>query len=859
MGRFLSGFRRKLTVSCGSLLILAPLIFIPSARALVPTPGGSLNLSTDANFRVAGSSSNAQIQQVVPLGDVNGDGIPDVAVVAGNLVRVIFGPLNHDVDMASTNFNGFDILVNVGPGGQVDVSAAGDVNGDGLNDIAIGSPNAYFPDTSTPTAGAVFIVYGKADTSTIDLTISNLSAIGNHGYVIVGPRNGSFFGGSVSGNSGVAGIGDVNNDGVPDVAVGASNDGVPGNGGGTAYVIYGKHDNSTVFTSSLGNSGYYLNSSDNYYQGLGTSVASAGDFNGDGHPDVIIGGPGGSFATKANGVAYVLPGGQYSGAVDPVMEIDGTTTTDSQFGSGSGFTVASAGDINSDGFGDVMVGAPQANPMGRSNAGAVYVVAGRSSIGQITLGAPGSTLTEIDGPSQSSFIGNFTITSGDVNGDGYPDLVIGGPFAQVSGSGTPGVVYIVDGSSSVSTSIDLANLGNQGSIINGENNGDLTGYSVATYDFDLDGKADVVITAPGASPLCRQGVGEAFVILSGSQSGTPSQVDCNTNNPPTVNSFPGATINEGGTYSSTGSFSDPDSSSWTATVDYGDGSGAQPLTLSGTSFTLSHTYKDNGSYTVTVSVTDNQGATGSASATVTVNNVTPSVGTITLSPNPVQINSTVSASANFTDPGVLDTHTASWGWGDGNTTAGTVSETSGSGSVTGSHTYATPGVYAVTLTVTDKDGGTGASVFQYEAAYDPTPQGLFTAVRLFTSPAGAYAANTNLTGQVQFGISAKYSGSAPTGNASMDFPAANFKFVATSISTLVIANGKATLQGTGTVNGQSGYTFAAVGIENSQNGGQDYIRFQVKDSSGNVVYDTQPGAALVADPTTPVTGKVIIH
>ncbi len=152
------------------------------------------------------------------------------------------------------------------------------------------------------------------------------------------------------------------------------------------------------------------------------------------------------------------------------------------------------------------------------------------------------------------------------------------------------------------------------------------------------------------------------------------------NAPPQVNSFSGGTINEGGTYTSNGSFTDSDSTSWTATVDYGDGGGANALTLnSDKTFSLSHVYKDNGTYTVTVSVTNNQGATGTGTATVTTNNVVPTVGTITAPSSPVIVNTSITASANFTDPGVLDTHTASWNWGDGNTTTGTVTESNGSG------------------------------------------------------------------------------------------------------------------------------------------------------------------------------------
>jgi hypothetical protein len=90
------------------------------------------------------------------------------------------------------------------------------------------------------------------------------------------------------------------------------------------------------------------------------------------------------------------------------------------------------------------------------------------------------------------------------------------------------------------------------------------------------------------------------------------------NGAPAVSSIPNQTINVGSAYTASGSFTDSDSSSWTATVDYGDGSGTQPLSLSGMNFSLSHTYSSVGNYTVTVTVTDNQGVPGQASATVTV-------------------------------------------------------------------------------------------------------------------------------------------------------------------------------------------------------------------------------------------------
>jgi hypothetical protein len=107
-----------------------------------------------------------------------------------------------------------------------------------------------------------------------------------------------------------------------------------------------------------------------------------------------------------------------------------------------------------------------------------------------------------------------------------------------------------------------------------------------------------------------------------------------------------------------------------ATVNYGDGSGPQPLTLTNHGFALGHVYADNGSYTVQVTASDGPGDTGPATLTVTVLNVPPTVGAVTAPQAPVAVNTAVSASASFADPGTRDTHTAVWGWGDGSTSAG---------------------------------------------------------------------------------------------------------------------------------------------------------------------------------------------
>ena len=340
-----------------------------------------------------------------------------------------------------------------------------------------------------------------------------------------------------------------------------------------------------------------------------------------------------------------------------------------------------------------------------------------------------------------------------------------------------------------------------------------------------------------------------------------NSIDTTPNSPPSINTIPNETINEGETYSVSGSFTDPDSTSWTATVNYGDGSGVQPLTLSGTNFSLSHVYKDSGTYTVTASITDNQGAAGSETATITANNVSPTVDAITASTNTVRVNTEVATSANFTDSGILDTHTAVWNWGDSTTSSGVVTENNGSGSVSNNHTYTAAGIYPITLTVTDNDGGQGSSTFQYLAVYDPNA-GFLTGSGLFNSPAGAYIPNPSAAGQFKFNIQAKYNANntTPSGKINLDFKTANFSFDSTSFQWLVINGNKAQLKGTGTINGSGNYTIFISVLDGAKKSGTDKIRIKITDSSNNVIYDNQAGDPETDDPTAPITkGSLKIH
>jgi hypothetical protein len=237
---------------------------------------------------------------------------------------------------------------------------------------------------------------------------------------------------------------------------------------------------------------------------------------------------------------------------------------------------------------------------------------------------------------------------------------------------------------------------------------------------------------------------------------------------------------------------------------------------------------------------------------------------ITVPTDPVKIGTHFNASASFTDPGIVDTHTAIWDWGDGSTSPGTVTEAGGSGSVADSHTYIAVGIYTIKLTVTDDDGDSGDSIFHYVIVYDPTG-GFVTGGGGVDSPAGAYAPDPSLTGHTTFGFVAKYQKGAevPTGQTEFQFQAGDLTFHAGSYAWLVVAGERAIYGGTGTLNGSGNYSFWISVID----GKPDTFRIQIREIivgtlviPGPIVYDNELGAAEYAAPTTGLSrGQITIH
>jgi PKD repeat protein len=271
--------------------------------------------------------------------------------------------------------------------------------------------------------------------------------------------------------------------------------------------------------------------------------------------------------------------------------------------------------------------------------------------------------------------------------------------------------------------------------------------------------------------------------------------------------------------------------------------------------------------TVGLKVTDGYGASDTDTATVKINNDCPSVGQISVSETLVAMGTSINASANFTDPGTADTHTAQWDWdanGGGDITSGTVAQGAGSGSVSDSHTYTAPGVYTIELTVTDDDGCSATNLFQYVVVYDPN-DGFVTGGGWIDSPAGAYVPDPSLTGRATFGFVSKYKRRepTPTGNTEFQFHAGDLNFHSNTYYWLVIAHHKAVYKGEGTINGGGNYGFILFAIDEKLTPSSDVDMFRIKIwdmDSDTVVYDNELGEDLDADPITAIGGgSIVIH
>ena len=401
------------------------------------------------------------------------------------------------------------------------VSGAGDINGDGIDDLIIGASGA--DPNGLDFAGESYVVFGRNQGFTASLDLAALD--GRNGFVINGINERDISGGSVSS------AGDVNGDGFDDLIIGAGSADPNGtSGAGESYVVFG-HDQGFAPNLNLstlnGRNGFVINGVD-AGDISGGSVSGAGDINGDGLDDLIIGAPVADPNGRESGESYVVFGRNQNFA--PSLNLANLNGSNGFVINGvdprdfSGGSVSGAGDVNGDGFDDLIIGAGSADPNGTSGAGESYVVFGHDqgfapNLNLSTLNGRNGFV--INGVDAGDISGGSVSGAGDINGDGFDDLIIGAYYAAPNGNDNAGASYVVFGHErGFAPSLDLADLnGRNGFVLNGIDENDRSGRSVSgAGDINGDGFDDLIIGAPNGN----FGAGASYVVFGRNQDFTAS-------------------------------------------------------------------------------------------------------------------------------------------------------------------------------------------------------------------------------------------------------------------------------------------------------------------------------------------------
>ena len=504
--------------------LLACTLGLASALLAVPRPARaqSKDLSTglrDEDMRIIGRDPGDAAGSAIAVGDVSGDGIGDILIgsprssgvqnsrLNSGEVSVVLGgvtlPSTFQVRNAAHTFYGATESARLGSS-----VAVADLDGDGVGDIVMGAPEADAPGSGE---GGVFVFYGGsrlADDSSFDL------ATVRPDISIWGAETGARMGRAVA-------TGDFNGDGIPDLAVGA-----PGEGDrfgrhdcGVVYVFYGQQGlqrgielfgGAVAMTTIRGPvpNGY-----------AGDSLA-AGDINGDGFDDLIIGAPlSPAFKDKEPGAVHVVFGGPKF-VPSAVIDLSDNTQVDlrilgqapgDQLGTGVG-----AGDINGDGKADILLGAPNAAFAPGLHTGRAYAIFGRAFVAGTTIDL-GTTPVDVAlaGPEDGVELG-ASMVGGDLNGDGVDEWVVGAPGADRTGE-----AYRILGRTVWSE------LGVTAAATQGNRPGDLAGSALAIGDVNGDGVGDLVMSSPSFDgvTLANTDGGAVYVFLGTPGPDVPS-ADC---------------------------------------------------------------------------------------------------------------------------------------------------------------------------------------------------------------------------------------------------------------------------------------------------------------------------------------------
>ncbi|MCP4870280.1 MAG: hypothetical protein GY898_16365, partial [Proteobacteria bacterium] len=418
-------------------------------------------------------------------GDINGDGFADFVAgapyISSDQGRVYAwyggGPAGPEPTLEQS-FEGQTANAYLGHS----IANIGDVNADGYDDLAVGAPG----DTSTITGeGTVRIHYG-----------GELGIVTTADVVLAGGQAGAEFGTSVDGGY------DVNGDGYPDVVVGGD------------YYDNGQTDEGRIWLFDGGSTG--LSSTPSWTGELnqagarfGKSVAMLGDINRDGFGDIGAGAPDFDGSGTNDGRVAVWHGSATGPATAPNWTRDGV-----QDNAAFGWSVARAGDVSGDGFGDIAIGAYLWDVSPYFDEGKVEVYYGS------TLGLATTPAWTFEPDFAQAWLGYSVDGAGDVNGDGYDDLVVGAPYED-DGTYREGVVRVFRGSSS---GLDAT----PSFSYDSDQNSAYAGWSVAgAGDLRNDGYDGIVFGLPNRGgvgqmrvhPGSAAGIGGSVFTLQPSQSG----------------------------------------------------------------------------------------------------------------------------------------------------------------------------------------------------------------------------------------------------------------------------------------------------------------------------------------------------